>query len=452
VDDRALADDLIRRLSAAIRSRALYPDTHPLARQALDFLSTALDDVWRNGPSLTIGFLGDDVVVGTIRLKRTAALSSLSRHFREREVEKLTISRELGTDGLSTLVGVLAEHDASPVGDRLDRLGLRGCSVGLIPPDALNAGPIGVNTARSVYNVAVQTAESLWGAAHGGDEPDPDAAQRIIDSLASAVSQDRASMVALTSIKSHDAYTFSHMVNVSLLTMAQARTLGIQGSLLREFGLAGLMHDIGKVKTPPELLNKPGRLTDEETKIVRRHVVDGAQILRRTPNIPPLVAMAAFEHHLRQDLSGYPEHITPRPLNLCSMLVTISDVFDALRSNRAYRDGLPSSRVRAMLAAQSGTSFEPTLLRRFITLMGLFPIGTVVRLESGEVAVVTEEHATDPFRPRVRVVRDADGRPLPEPRVITTWERNDRGEHPYTVLEAVDAVSEDIDPLAVVGA
>jgi putative nucleotidyltransferase with HDIG domain len=254
-------------------------------------------------------------------------------------------------------------------------------------------------------------------------------------------------MIALTSIKAHDSYTFSHMVNVSLLTMAQARTLGISGSLLREFGVAGLMHDIGKVKTPPEILNKPGRLTDEEMKVVKRHVVDGAQILRHTPDMPALAPVVAFEHHLGQHLKGYPEGIGGRKLNLCTMLVSISDVFDALRTNRAYRDGLPSDRVRAMLAEQSGTAFEPTLLRRFITLMGIFPIGTFVRLQSGDVGIVTHEHATDPFRPQIRVVLDGDGLRLPVPVLVNTWERDDRGNHPHTVIEAVDPGSVGLDPL-----
>jgi len=125
----------------------------------------------------------------------------------------------------------------------------------------------------------------------------------------------------------------------------------MEGTLLREFGFAALMHDIGKVETPQEVLNNPGKLSKEEFEIMQRHVVDGAHILRRTPEMPALAPVVAFEHHLRQDLSGYPENIGSRKLNLCTMIVSIADVFDALRSNRPYREGLATSRIRSDLTA-----------------------------------------------------------------------------------------------------
>ena len=132
------------------------------------------------------------------------------------------------------------------------------------------------------------------------------AALQAVEGLADAVTHNRTALVALTAMRNYDNYTFTHMVNVSILTMGQARALGIEGRLLREFGLSALMHDIGKVRTPQEILNKPDKLTDEEFVIMRRHVVDGAEILRRTPEMPILAPVVAFEHHLRLDGSGYP--------------------------------------------------------------------------------------------------------------------------------------------------
>ena len=134
------------------------------------------------------------------------------------------------------------------------------------------------------------------------------------------MTQNRTALMALTAMRSYDNYTFTHMVNVSILTMAQARALGIDGKLLREFGLSALMHDIGKVRTPKEILNKPDKLTDEEFVIMRRHVVDGAEILRRTPEMPILAPVVAFEHHLRLDGSGYPFTVKRETMNLGSML------------------------------------------------------------------------------------------------------------------------------------
>src|SRR5690606_26265523 len=133
--------------------------------------------------------------------------------------------------------------------------------------------------------------------------------------------------------------------NVAILTMGQARGLGIEGKLLREFGLSALMHDIGKVRTPREILNKPGSLSDEEFAIVRRHPVDGAEILRQTPEMPVLAPVVAFEHHLRLDGTGYPIGVTRDRLNLGTMLCSIADVYDAMRSQRTYQQAFPTDRI-----------------------------------------------------------------------------------------------------------
>ena len=140
------------------------------------------------------------------------------------------------------------------------------------------------------------------------------------------------------------------------------------------------MHDIGKVNTPLEILNKPDKLDKQEFDIMKQHVVDGAHILRRTPEMPALAPIVAFEHHLKQDLSGYPENIGSRKLNLCTMIVTIADVFDALRSNRPYRQGLATDRIRRIMDEQDNPAFNQPLLKRFVNMMGLFPVGNLVRL------------------------------------------------------------------------
>ena len=163
--------------------------------------------------------------------------------------------------------------------------------------------------------------------------------------------------------------------------------------------------------------------------------------------MPALAPIVAFEHHLKQDLSGYPENIGSRKLNLCTMIVSIADVFDALRSNRPYRQGLATARIRSIMDEQDNPAFNQTLLKRFVNLMGLFPVGNLVRLNTSAVAVVTAEHPSDPFRPQVKIVTDAAGGALEVPLLANTWERDGRGEYPYAVVEAVDPDSVDIDPL-----
>jgi len=447
--DTQAYDEIVRRLAAVVRGAALYTPDHPLVVRGVESLASLATTALQRDDSLVIGIIGDEVVVNGQRLLRSAAmLIGFARDLHEREIEKITIARGVTREELRGFVCELADRRAGlPFATRLEQRGVRRITIGRINLEQEDEGATGIAAARQLYGSAVETAEALWQAAKAGDKPDPNAARRIIDSLAKLVSQDRTSLMALTAMKRYDNYTFTHMVNVAVLSMAQARSLNLDGPLLREFGFAALMHDIGKVNTPTDVLNKPDRLTKEEFDVMKQHVVDGAHILRRTPEMPALAPVVAFEHHLRQDLSGYPENVGHRDLNLCTQIVTIADVYDALRSNRVYREGLPSERVRAIMTEKDSPAFNTKLLRRFINLVGLFPVGTLVRLNTDEVGVVTREHPADPFRPQVKVVLDRVGGPIEEPLLVNTWEPDSRGDFKYAVVEAVDPDAVQIEPL-----
>jgi putative nucleotidyltransferase with HDIG domain len=368
---------------------------------------------------------------------------------RDRKIEKITFARDVEATDIRALMDELADRTSrTAVSDRLTSRGVRRIQVSKVVAEEDHDEELGLAAAKQMYTKAVSTAETIWTAAKAGEQPDPADARGIIDSLSKLVYQDRTSLLALTALKRHDNYTFTHMVNVAALSMAMARSLDLEGPMLREFGFAALMHDIGKVKTPLEILNKPDKLTNEEFTIMKLHVVEGAHILRRTPETPALAPVVAFEHHLKQDLSGYPENIGSRKLNLCTMVVSVVDVFDALRSNRAYRAGLATDRIRHIMGQQGGTAFDRALLRRFVNLMGLFPVGTLVRLNTDEVGVVTQTHPEDPFRPQVKLILDTKGAPYETPLLTNTWDRDDRGEFPRDVVEAVDGPTVGIDPLA----
>jgi putative nucleotidyltransferase with HDIG domain len=445
------SEELVRRLAAALRACELYSAQHPLVQRSVTALVSACNTHLATASTVVIGFIGDDVVVNDARLgKSSASLTGFVRTLRDREVEKITVHRGVTLQEMQPFLVELADRQArTPLSDRLASRGVRRIVVGRLSVEDTDDDQLGIEAAKRVYDSAVESAQSLWDQAKAGDQPDPATARKIIDSLANIVNQDRTSLMALTALKKYDNYTFTHMVNVAALSMAQARALNLEGPLLREFGFAALMHDIGKVNTPVEVLNKPGKLNDGEFKMMKQHVIDGAHILRRTPEMPALAPIVAFEHHLKQDLSGYPENVGHRKLNLCTMIVSIADVFDALRSNRPYREGLATARVRSIMSEQSNPAFNQVLLRRFVNLMGLFPIGTIVRLSTEEVGVVTAEHPEDPFRPQVKILFDPRGERLESPVLANTWERDSRGEFPRAVVESIDPDQVELDPLTV---
>ena len=442
-------EDLIRRLGATVRAAELYAPTHPLVQRTAAGLHGVLLPMLEGSPTVIVGFLEDDVVVNDFRLGRGSAnMAGLLRDMRDRKVEKITFGRGVEVTDIRGLMDELADRVArTGVSDRLTARGIRRILVSKVAVEDDDQQEVGLVAAKQMYTQAVASAETIWAATKAGEQPNPADARGIIDSLSKLVHQDRTSLLALTALKRHDNYTFTHMINVAALSMAMARSLDLAGPMLREFGFAALMHDIGKVHTPLEILNKPDQLTEEEFKIMKQHVVDGAHVLRRTPETPALAPVVAFEHHLKQDLSGYPENIGSRTLNLCTMVVSVVDVFDALRSNRAYRAGLATDRIKHIMGQQDGTAFNRTLLRRFVNLMGLFPIGTLVKLNTEELGVVTQTHPDDPFRPQVKLITDTKGEKLETPMLTNTWDRDVRGEFRRAVVEAIDGPQVGIDPL-----
>jgi HD-GYP domain-containing protein (c-di-GMP phosphodiesterase class II) len=178
---------------------------------------------------------------------------------------------------------------------------------------------------------------------------------------------------------------------------------------------------------------------------MKRHTVDGAEILRRTPEIPALAPIVAFEHHLRLDGAGYPVGVVRDGLNLGTMLCGIADVYDAMRSQRTYQQAFPTDRILAVLQRNDGRQFDQHLVRRFTQLVGIYPVGNLVRLDTGEIAVVLRTYAPDPYRPRVRVIMTNERMRLERPHDVNLWEA--REGQPTTVQAPLDPAEYQVDPL-----
>ncbi len=177
------------------------------------------------------------------------------------------------------------------------------------------------------------------------------------------------SMMVMASLRDADEYTFTHSTNVCILNLAQAMTLGIEGQALSEIGIAAMLHDIGKLFIPEEILTKPDRLSDKELELMRDHPVRGAKFLLGQPGVPRMAVIAAYEHHMHFNLSGYPSVPAGWQLNLCSQMTMISDFFDALRTRRSYREPMELRAIAGMMLDMMGTEFHPTLTRNFLTIL-----------------------------------------------------------------------------------
>ena len=442
------ADELLRRFAASLRSAQLYSPGHPIIGRNLESLSAAFQMLHSLQPTVTIGLVGDEVIVDDMPMAKADTLGPFVRRLQQAGVERITVDRGVTVDEITAFLAAITTLDGRD-GAAADTFpAIAHIRVGRVTVDQRVEGSLtDMATIKRLYSDAVSVAGDVWESAQTEGRPDATAARSMIDGLAQAVAQNRTALLALTTLKNYDNYTFTHMVNVSILTMGQARGLGIDGPLLREFGLAALMHDIGKVRTPLDVLNKPDKLTDGEFAIMKRHVVDGAEILRMTPDVPALAPVVAFEHHLRIDGSGYPSGVTRSSLNIGTMLCSIADVYDAMRSQRHYQKAFPTDRILAVLKRSDGTQFDQHLVRRFVQLIGIYPAGNLVRLNTGEVAVVMNVYAPDPYRPHVRVLIDRDGKRLDLPYELNLWDTSEDPQRPASVVAPLDPADYPFDPL-----
>jgi putative nucleotidyltransferase with HDIG domain len=445
-----IADELLRRFAAALRSSQLYSKGHPIIGRNLEQFAAAVQLLHSVAPTTVIGFVGDEIIVDDMPIAKAEALGGIIRRLQQSGVDRINIDRGVTAEELAAFVDTIGNLEPRAEGDTTDPFAhMPHVRVGRVSVDQRVEGSLtDMATIKRLYSDAVSVASNVWESAQTEGKPDATIARTMIDGLAQAVAQNRTALLALTTLKEYDNYTFTHMVNVSILTMGQARGLGVDGPLLREFGLAALMHDIGKVKTPLEVLNKPDKLTDAEFTIMKRHVVDGAEILRKTPDIPALAPVVAFEHHLRLDRTGYPDGVVRSSLNIGTMLCSIADVYDAMRSQRSYQQSFPTERILAVLKRNDGTQFDQHLVRRFVQLIGIYPAGNLVRLDTGETALVLKVYAPDPYRPQVRILLNRQGTRLEIPYELNLWETSEDPHRPSSIVAPVNPASVGIDPLA----
>lgn len=225
----------------------------------------------------------------------------------------------------------------------------------------------------------------------------------LVEDITNSISRNQSALLSLVRLKSHDDYTFLHSVAVCTLMVTFCKALKLDPALTREAGLGALLHDTGKMRVPDAILNKPGRFTDAEFEVMKRHPRDGYDILRATPGLSDVALDIALHHHERMDGTGYPERLPGDNISIVARMAAIVDVYDAITSDRCYHSGIPPAEALKKMWEWSKFDFDQTLMRAFISTIGIYPVGTLVRLESGRLGVVTELHASEILKPSVRV-------------------------------------------------
>jgi HD-GYP domain-containing protein (c-di-GMP phosphodiesterase class II) len=452
-DEQRRARGLVVALHGALRAVRLYPIENTAVQKALAELDGAVARVAADDAECDVRRAGDFVFVNDTRVRlgldNYAAVAYVLGLLRDAGIGTV---RVLGRPSARAWVVLLAFLQAPPLEypeeDRLEQLEQRLRAAGVLefafePP----ADGIGEETAldareraRQTYVRSLDVTREVMTAVRLGRSPSLKRVKRAVQQIVDAILTDPASLIGLTTLREFDDYTFVHSVNVCILSVALGRRLGLQKGQLLELGIAALLHDIGKSRIDPDVLNKRGALDDAERAIIQRHTWQGVLALFALPvgsGRPWRAMVSAHEHHLRTDLGGYPVVLRPRRLGLLSRIIAVADGFDAATTTRVYRDQ-PWSPADVLQGMRDNTrlGFDPVIVKAFINLTGIYPVGTVVVLDTFELGLV---HAANPVesalsRPIVRVLSDRQGNLLADPPVVDLLETDVAGHYVRTII------------------
>jgi len=376
--------DPVRFLNAFAHSLAvmtLYPEGHPSREKAVDHAFEELDGLTTAGSQLpSFTFLGDEVVFGRERLRDLKSWDWGTRlvaaGIQRLELER-RVTREEFDGFLQELLGrlMMSAVDTSEArqmrsfGIRFGAVGLQGRDADA--PAAAVPAPLPETTLDLTLGEEAETFKWLQSEVQSGAGVPLLEAEAVVRSLSVAMHGDSRIVLPLLKLKEFDQYTTTHSLNVAVLAMGLAESLGCRPKEIRAIGVAGLLHDIGKIRIPLEVLTKPGKLNEEERAIMNAHPIDGARVIMQSEEDLGMAAAVAYEHHVMLDGGGYPVMHYKRDCAMASRLVHVCDVYDALSTKRPYRDAWPSEKTMSYLEERAGLEFDPELVAAFVRTLKL---------------------------------------------------------------------------------
>jgi putative nucleotidyltransferase with HDIG domain len=376
----------------ALAGMSLYAEGHPARARGIDAAYQELLDLQTDHPRPLFTFLGDEVIFGRLPLREMRNWDWSTR-LAEAGIQRLEFEDQVSPEEFE---GFLVEVLSRLTLDAIDTAEAR-----QFRPSAIRFGVVGVRgggelgsedilpTATIAFSLGeeVETIRWLHDEVQHRDALPLAEAEAVVRSLSVAMHGDQQMMLPLLQLKQFDQYTTTHSLNVSVLSMAQAEFLGMGATDVRAFGVAGLLHDLGKVRIPIEVLTKAGTLTPDERVLMNRHPVEGARIILESDEDLDLASVVAYEHHIMLNGLGYPQVRYRRKCHEASNLVHVCDVYDALRTRRPYREAWPVERVLPYIEGRAGLEFDPDYVRAFISMM---------RKWESQVALISDERAPLP--------------------------------------------------------
>ncbi len=447
-DIREHIGKVITLIVSAAQMESVYGREHNLTKDEIGKLYSALRVSLAGRSDITIGIIGDEIAFEKEPFYEISKnIEKFILRLKDMKIEKISFLKSTEAWEVAAFIGLLAgsikDHEKTGgIEHELKELNVRNIVLGTIgtaEEEEEDSRPSDVQAEAGVnFREGVSFLKQTLDGISKNRPVDIGAARFVIGKIVANLLKNMHSLLILTSLKKHDEYTFVHSLNVAIFTLVQAEALGLPESLLTDIGVAALLHDIGKLSIQADIIQKSEKLSREEIEKMHAHPADGAEILLETPNVPLLAAITAFEHHIKYDTQGYPARLYGDRSNLASMMITIADVYDAMRSERSYHEAFAAEKVYEEMMLLSGKTFNPVLLDAFFKRVGTYPPGTLVELDTGAIGLVVKESIVNPGRPQIEILYNSEGMEEKEPYTVNLLEKNDAtGLYKWTIVKSI---------------
>lgn len=442
------ARDLLNQLSVLLRTSQVHDTGNEAVITGIDRLVSIINDLIGDQGTVGLTLRGEYFYLNDLRIRYSLEhllnFDFLTREFKKRELGSVIFKSNAVHEDIKTFIAVFISSSFSQQPfDAIEKMmsAIQSVDVEKLMKIAESKSLTPRKMVRKTYFNAVTYAAGIISKIRAGEKVSLKTAKRIVASVVDQIVEEEQLLLGMTAIKDYDEYTYHHSVNVSILSVALGQRLGLNHKMLTDLGMMAMFHDIGKINVPNEILNKPTSFDDEEWKIIKKHPFWGAKALlnlRKIDEFSIKAAIVAFEHHINYDLSGYPRIRRPFELDLFGRIISLADWYDAITSARVYtRIPLSPDKALGVMLENSGTRLDPLLLKFFINMVGIFPIGTIVILNTNELGFVSGTNQLFLKRPKVTIIIDGDGYRVAGITVDLT-EKDGKGEYIRTIIKTVN--------------
>jgi HD-GYP domain-containing protein (c-di-GMP phosphodiesterase class II) len=462
-DAARLGKALVNQFYILLKTARLHDSSNVAWDQPMENFMKTVQELSQLKQDLSLRLVGDNLFLGDFKLKMDidgfTSFSSVIDEMKKREVGNILFGRSTNSQEIRRFVYLFVALDTTVESPhrvllmQMKAAGVLGIELEELEELKEDFEKVLEDTkelAKNTYFKTITAVNEVMENVKLGQAVSVKKAKRVVQSMVDLLLQEESTLLGLTTLRCHDEYTHNHSVNVCILALSLGQRLGFSKGKLSELGMAALFHDIGKADIPLEILNKPTDFTEEEWRVMRKHPIVGVKMLIRLKGLNELtirMLTGAFEHHLNYDKSGYPRLATPWYLTLVGRVISISDCYDALTSSRVYnRVPYPPDKALKFMLTKSGRAFDPILLKIFVNAIGIYPIGTLVLLDSGELAVVmqTNPNLDKGDHPKIKLITDTAGNEL-DGDLIDLTKTDSTGRFLKSITKTVDPTKYRID-------